>query len=161
MYWEKELSKEIGGVGHPRVTLDFSYLTGAIIEDVGFHPESPEGGFTIDYEKNGEKRRVVFGFNELGLWKEWNGVRGNPSAEDLLKQKLRKIIDSDEWALIDIVDDPKNRRYRFMSEGKEILVLDIKEIKLLPENLRNCFSINEKEKRDEAILMQLPMYALD
>ena len=52
----------------------FPQLVGVKILDVGFVPDSDiEGGLAIDFEKNGEKQRIVFAFNELGIWKEWEG----------------------------------------------------------------------------------------
>ena len=34
-----------------------------------------EGGFVIDYEKNGKEKRVVLGFTELGMWTYWQGMK--------------------------------------------------------------------------------------
>ena len=51
-------------------------LVGARILDVGFHPRSNEGGFTIYYEKDGKKKALVLGFTELGSWLEYHGDLG-------------------------------------------------------------------------------------
>jgi hypothetical protein len=55
-------------------TLDFQDLIGSTILDVGFHPVAEEGGFTIDYQKGEEKKRIVLGFTELGMWKYYEGL---------------------------------------------------------------------------------------
>jgi hypothetical protein len=76
-YNKGDLSKEQKCIGGPDETEDFSDLIGSTILDVGFHSECTEGGLTIDYLKEGNKKRVVFGYNELGLWKEWEGPLNN------------------------------------------------------------------------------------
>lgn len=50
-------------------------LKGATILNVGFHPDATEGGLTFDYidGKDGEKKRMVIGFNDMGLWTEYLG----------------------------------------------------------------------------------------
>lgn len=154
-YWEGELTKQIGGVGCPVETVDFSYLQGAKILDAGFHPKCPEGGFTIDYEKEGEKKRVVYGYNELGLWKEWNGSLGDPDELSLLLDKIDTVVNSDEWCVVDIKDDPMNRCYHFISDGKTLLTLTLRQIKMLPEEMKSPFSIQDKKIRDGAILIAL------
>ena len=72
-----DLHCKTGGVGCPVEEMDFSSLIGATIQNVGFHPKAQEGGLTIDYSKDGEDRRIVLGFNELGLWREWEGARSS------------------------------------------------------------------------------------
>jgi hypothetical protein len=39
------------------------------------------GGLIIDYTARNETavRRVVFGFNELGMWVEWEGAPAEPT----------------------------------------------------------------------------------
>lgn len=159
-YWNKKLYKRVGGVGGPVQEMDFSYLLGAIIQDVGFHPDVSEGGLTIDFLKGGKKRRVIFGFNELGIWKQWEGEIENPSKQDLLLEKIEETVQSDDWCLVDIEDDPKQRCYHFKSENKELLCLNISNIKVLPEEMRRPFSIQDKQKRDDAVLMALSVGAL-
>lgn len=53
---------EIIAVGRPR--------------DIGFNDEF-EGGLVIDYQPTGGQtvKRVVFGFNDLAMWIEWNGYK--------------------------------------------------------------------------------------
>lgn len=158
-YWNGKLHRKTGGIGGPAQELDLSNLIGATIQDIGFHPEAKcEGGFTIDYTQNGDEKRVIFGFNELGMWKQWEGKRGNPSDSDLLFKRIARIIDSDDWCDITIQDDARKREYRFINIDNDIvLTLNIKEIKLLPEEVRKFFSkrYESKEKRDNDILMAL------
>jgi hypothetical protein len=49
-------------------------LVGATVVDVGMTmARRVEGGLAIDYEKDGEKRRVVLGYTELGEWIHYQG----------------------------------------------------------------------------------------
>ena len=43
-------------------------MIGATILDNGFVEEYREGGMGFEYEKDGVKKRVIFGYNELGEW---------------------------------------------------------------------------------------------
>jgi hypothetical protein len=63
-------------------------LIGATILRIGTLSEEARlegGGLVIDYQKAGDDKtsRVVFAFNELGMWAAWNGQLGiapNPNA---------------------------------------------------------------------------------
>ena len=157
-YWEGDLHCKTGGVGGPVEEMDFSCLIGATIQNVGFHPKAAsEGGLTIDYIKDGVDQRIVLGFNELGLWREWEGQRNTPSKQDLLLQRISEIVESDDWSILDVIDDPKNRCYHFDAEGRRLLTLNLTDIMLLPENIRSQFSKPDKEERDTGILTALSM----
>ncbi len=54
-------------------------LIGATIDNVGMSPYEGEGGYTIDYTKNCVKKRIVFGYTELGIWVRWIGERNETS----------------------------------------------------------------------------------
>lgn len=71
-----ELGKRLcqGSLNH-QADLDFGDLIGSVINDVGFHPLADEGGLSIDYEKDGIKKRIVLGFTELGMWKYFQGLK--------------------------------------------------------------------------------------
>lgn len=157
--WEGKLHRKTGGIGGPVEELDLSDLIGATIQDIGFHPEAKcEGGFTIDYTRNGKEKRVILGFNELGMWKQWEGEKGNPSPLDLLSKRITQAVASDEWCDVSIEDDPLKLEYRFINmDDKVVLTLKLKEIKMLPEQIRRCFSkrYESKEKRNDDILMSL------
>lgn len=43
-------------------------MVGAKITDAGFIAGETEGGLAFDFEKQGQKRRLVLGYNELGEW---------------------------------------------------------------------------------------------
>ena len=43
-------------------------MVGATVINTGFAEEYREGGMGFEYEKDGVKKRVVFGYNELGEW---------------------------------------------------------------------------------------------
>jgi len=137
-YWEGKLNDR----GE-----DFSNLIGAEIIQVGFHPLVREGGLTIEYLKGGQKHRLVLGYNDLGLWKEWEGAE-KPSIKDNLMLQIKGLLESGAWDEIQwIEDDPLSRCYRFMSyDGEEVLKLDISQLKELPETMRKPFTKKYKDK---------------
>lgn len=149
-YWEDELHCRTGGVGGPVEEIDFSNLIGATINQVGFHPKTSEGNLTIDYTKNNVKKRVIFGFNDLGLWREWEGKCNEPSEEDKLLLKISEMIKDGTWYESECVKgDPMQRCYRFLSyKGNEIFKLTVKEIKLLPESMRKPFQCKYDNPED-------------
>lgn len=141
--------------------LDLSDLKNAHINEIGFHPEAKEGGLTFDYEKDGIKKRIILGYNELGTWIEWQGHRDSPSNGDLILLKISEMIDNGTWDEIDFINY-SNNCYRFMSynndfcnmtfedieslpkdvrekNAKEIFTLTIKDIESLPDRLKNIF----------------------
>lgn len=76
------ISAELPPAAHytDRATELFKALQGATIVAIGT-PESDEGieggGFVIDFTEPGSTqiRRVIFGFTELGMWVEFDGLR--------------------------------------------------------------------------------------
>mgnify|MGYP001259398407 FL=1 len=70
-FWEGKLHKY--PLNDPHTKLDLSDLIGSTIVDIGFHHAQAEGGLSIDYKKDEKNKRVVFGFNELGIWVTWQG----------------------------------------------------------------------------------------
>lgn len=56
-------------------------IVGGTIVDIGFHPAVREGGMTIEYVKDGVRKRMVFGYTDLGLWVEWNGEVGSKTSK--------------------------------------------------------------------------------
>ncbi len=138
-YWEGKLNDR----GE-----DFSNLIGAEIVQVGFHPQVREGGLTIEYLKDGQKNRLVLGYNELGLWKEWEGAE-KPSSRDELMLQIKGLIESGVWDSVEYIqDDPLSRCFRFISyDGEEVLKLGISQLKELPETMRTPFTKRYKDKR--------------
>ena len=63
-------SEEHNGYG-PKfdIMTHFDKMHGGRIINIGFHPDI-EGGLTIDYEKDNEIHRIIFGYTELGTWVE-------------------------------------------------------------------------------------------
>lgn len=53
--------------------IGLSDLLGATIDDIGKHYGVAQGGLAIDYTKDGVKKRIAFGYTELGEWIEWQG----------------------------------------------------------------------------------------
>ena len=119
----------------------FDFLRGKRIIQVGFlsRESLPEGydecNFAIDYEDGIEERRVILGYNDLGLWKAWDGEVGVASESDILREKL-----SDVWdRLCDdtyIKGDPLTLRYCFFNDSEgEIISLSIRDFKLMSNDL--------------------------
>jgi hypothetical protein len=48
-------------------------LVGAKVVGIGMTRAWVEGGLTIDYERDGEKKRVVLGYTDLGEWVHYQG----------------------------------------------------------------------------------------
>lgn len=68
-----KLKNYFPSIAGPQTLPELDSLVGATVLDVGFHPLMDEGGLTIDYSKDGEIRRIVLGYTELGLWVEYDG----------------------------------------------------------------------------------------
>ena len=69
-----------------------SQLIGKRIVDIGI--VLAEGcGFTIDYEDNGQIKRIILEFSDLGMWVAWHGVKGKLNSEDILGQNVQKLMD--------------------------------------------------------------------
>ena len=66
-YVTKGLSKFQDGLTGRKKMDKLAELEGATIINVGFHSNIREGGLGIDYVKNGVKKRMLFGYNELGF----------------------------------------------------------------------------------------------
>lgn len=121
-----------------------------------------EGGLTIDYEEiEGAKvKRIILGYNDLGTWIVWHGVTGVPSSEDILKEKIKAVLDSN--VLFEdnpeIQDTPRERRYSFSVNGTEKLSLSIADLKTMPESIRKHFQYPDP-KDVEAVVSDLSMYA--
>ena len=67
-----------GGIGAPpddEASKALEKMIGATIVDVGFVKTCKEGGLTFDFDKDGKKKRLVLGYNELGEWVEFLGER--------------------------------------------------------------------------------------
>jgi hypothetical protein len=122
-FWDKDLYR--------RFDLDFSDLTSSTILDVGFHPDAREGGFGIDYKKDGKSYRIVLGFTELGMWRYWQGEIGQPSKRDKIKGRIKEFIEN--CTIDEIRDDPLRLRYVFVSDGRDALSLSVRELKYFPE----------------------------
>lgn len=133
-------------------------IIGSEIIGVGFHQSQQEGGLTIDYKKNGIKHRVILGYTELGEWISWQGELGDKE-RTVLRNKLVAFdkkyqeLAVDQLKEAEIQSNPKLRSYSFFVDGKEEMSLSVKEIKLLPENVRRLFK--EKEPKIEHLELQL------
>lgn len=52
------------------VSVAVEQMIGGTIVDAGFDNSmiGSEGGLAFDYEKDGIKKRIIFGYNDLGEW---------------------------------------------------------------------------------------------
>jgi hypothetical protein len=129
-------------------------LKGKTIISIGFirDIERVEGGLAIDYKDGNKTKRIVLGFNELGMWTAWQGFKGKQNLEDLLKEKIKKVVESTDVIsnkCVKIIDDPLKRCYRIISRKKELLVLTLSEIKIMPEWARKHFQTKPEERTDK------------
>jgi len=140
-------------------------IIGSEIIRVGFHPSESEGGLTIDYKKNGVIHRIILGYTELGEWISWQGeLEGKYNA---LRDKLVAFDKKYQKLVVDQLKEAKIqsnlilRSYVFFIDGKEEMSLSVKEIELLPENVRRLFEVKytidaeEKEPSIEHFELQL------
>jgi hypothetical protein len=75
-FWDEKLIHAFSSLGTENA-FEFPELVGAKIVDFGFHPSATEGGLGIDYiTPDGLERRLVLGFNDLGMWTIWHGDVG-------------------------------------------------------------------------------------
>ena len=85
------LNRVMPGWGSDIPAPELDDLIGAEILDIGFVPGwEDEGGFAIDYKKEDNSQRIVFGFTELGMWI----AQHRPLSEDVtLCENLEDLID--------------------------------------------------------------------
>ena len=66
------LTKMSRGVGYPITEIDFGNIIGGLVTDIGFiRKPGVEGGLVIDFIKDNTPHRIIYGFNDLGFWKEF------------------------------------------------------------------------------------------
>jgi len=125
---------------------DFSFLKGKEIIEIGILNLAgvtvDEGGLAIDYvDVDNISKRVVLGFNELGMWKTWQGCIGKENDEDILKRKIRLAWDKMCEDKIHIVSKPFIRSYEFVNSINEVVLsLTIQELKLMGREVCDYFS---------------------
>ena len=128
-------------------------LKGKIITDIGFIQGCAEAGLTIDYKDGDKIKRIVLGFNDMGMWTAWQGFKGKQNLEDLLKEKIKKVVESGDATLLNdsvkIIDDPLKRCYRIVRRKKELLVITLSEIKIMPEWARKYFQTKPEERTNK------------
>lgn len=127
-------------------TMDLSFLSGKTIVRVGTldlsnSPVPISADFAIDYLDGDVVKRVVFDYNEMGIWMVSNGKKG---ACDPREGELRKRLVDALSAItgdVRIVDDPLRRRYVLEDEGgKEVACLSVIDLKLMGERVWRHFS---------------------
>ena len=146
--------------------IDLSCLVGKRIVAVGRIDVSAastyftcEADFAIDYQDGKAIRRVIIGVNDLGWWTEWTGKLGVPSDADTLRARVCFAWDSLTRELPKLVDNPKERRFSFVSaDGSEILSLSIMDLKAMPASVRNHFT-SKKPKDAEAVVAAIGVWA--
>jgi len=142
------MSGDVGNDGKCHGQPDVSFLVGKTVKRAGYVPRQSEGGFAIDYCVDDRDMRVVFGYNDLGFWVQWNGEVD--AVDD--KYELWKKVDA-KWDYICcqrpvLVDNPLQRTFSF-TDGKNpstaFLTLTIEELKLMDENVTRHFETEEKD----------------
>ena len=74
--------------------INLSDLVGSKIVNIGtFQEHVTDNGFVIDYEKNNKIKRIVLGYNELGMWLHWKGDQNSPNHKDEVLAKLDKFFE--------------------------------------------------------------------
>jgi len=142
------------GRNHGEV-LDLSFLSGKTIVEAGLldfsgvPPEAVrvgEGGFAIDYKgDDGAEMRVVFGFNELGIWISKHGRKGGDPREDELRARVVSGWNN-LCEAVRIKDDALGRRYLFVTEdGREVFSLSCSDLKLMGKSVSGHFGKAVKE----------------
>jgi len=135
-YWEGQLKKasERFGVENPSFDDAMADLHGASILNMGFHPDAREGGLTIDYLKDGEKKRIVLGFNELGMWPYWQGkLETELDPWTKLQLKMTEFLEngSSQCEIPEKVEPDLPIEFHSYTDGSVLFRLDADEVKLL------------------------------
>lgn len=117
---------------------DTNFLHGKRIVRTG-HVLSKEGGWTIDYMDGPRLMRVVFNYNDLGLWIEWQGEVGKLSKEDILRDRLSEFL----YSIGDnnyVVDMTGERLVFLDKDDKIVFSMSQEDIKMagIEERIREC-----------------------
>ena len=125
-------------------------LKGAIITNIGMLDPSQladiiEGGLTIDYTKDGADKRIILGFNELGMWVDWQCIKGRQSEKDVLLEKMAPFMKAyiGHENKVTIRGNAIKLNYVFDVNGVklEMTLRDLKQI----ENIAELFQKPEKD----------------
>lgn len=135
-------------------------IIGKKVVDIGILEDSDiEGGLAIDYEDEGEIKRYILGFTELGCWTEFNGTIEKATKLDKLRKKIVEFEKRFDFNLfvedIDLVERPKEGIFIFVDKrsNEEILILSGNEIKILPKEVKEEF--NAANKNVERIISKM------
>ena len=143
--------------------MELEDLKAKTIVDIGFVQGATEGGLTIDYKDGPDIKRIVVGYNDLGTWLAWQGIKGEVNLIDTIKDKVAKACEKIVYNFekINIVDDPRCLRYKFLNDSEEFLFLTINELKILPEVLRKYFQVKEKSETVQEFMLRLYTWAIN
>jgi len=126
-----DISPTVGG------DCDTNFLHGKRIVRTGY-TASKEGGWTIDYMDGNVLKRVVFNYNDLGLWIQWRGEVGKLSKEDILRDKLSEFLNNigdNNY----VVDMNGNKLVFLDKDDKPVFTMSEEEVKMvgIEEQIRN------------------------
>ena len=138
--------------------MGLSDLVGAEVIETGLMDSSQlddrvEGGFIIDYRKDGIVKRIVLGFTELGMWVEWHGEKGKKNARDLLFERMGPFIKELEIELVDgddfatewtLVEKPLHHKFALAKRDTEYLELGVSDLKIIG----SIYGLFEDEEKD-------------
>lgn len=133
---------------------DLKKLIGRKIVDVGFYPDI-EGGLTLEYQDEGDIKRIILGFTELGMWVHWHGIKGLLNQDNILANKIEQFHEF----VFDINKESSFNNIDINKTGGDIYILSFKdqivEIPILSEKIRVMF----EEKNKDYLLMKLFTWA--
>jgi hypothetical protein len=145
-----------------KLNKDVSFLNqlkGKQILDIGFLDSVREGGLTIDYSDQNKEKRMILGFNELGMWLHWNGEKGTLNQEDIIQTKLEKFLENFDWNFKTTTLKDSALKLTYCINGNVNLCLTIKELKVIGIKQPEIVSeFSKKEKDLEKIVGLLNIY---
>lgn len=141
-------SGEIGNDGVHEGNPDVSFLINGRIINIGYVSEVREGGLAIDYINNNEEAmRIVFGYNDFGLWTNWHGEIGKIDAKFELCKRFEKAQDDLCENAKEIVENISDGSFSFTDGGspyRTIFTLSLEEIKMMNEDIARLFKMKDK-----------------
>lgn len=134
--------------------IDLSFLIGKTIINAG----AISSGFGIDYKENDIIKRVIFDYNDQGVWINWHGEINKKNKEDILSEKLKKVIECSkifDRKIIIIKFDEDRNGFSFLSkiDKKEELFLKTDDIKLMGKKINSDFDFDSNKIINEKSLI--------
>jgi hypothetical protein len=148
------------GVGVGEV-MDLSILAGCTVTRAGVIASGKfKGRLAIEYrDKYGVEQRVVLEFCDLGIWVASCTNSENQQLTQLMKNLddffLSDFCDEDIWENCTVRENNLEKSFEFLSDGKSMITFNLKEIELMPIEVRYLFRTPETRKDPSKILKAL------